>query len=258
MISLNKIIDNKSTKDKISIPYETILEKDIDEIYNKFKSNIAKDDFENNKNEINIPQNVRKILDMQENTLNQIKIKEKYSDSLNKYLAKKSNKKEEDLLIKKIDYLRMRKEFNELTSNQNSSIGGIPPEGNWIMNLRSQKNSMFPEITYLNYGEGTNPYYVPIRERRNKSIDVIRDPNSTSKLDIRLINSNRELMENRLSINDKSINSSTLNFIQSLNSQINSSNIEDMNVSFKKTTNENTGINIIGHKKCPSNLIVIE
>ena len=138
--------------------------------------------------ENNIPSNVRKILQIQENTLNQKKIKENYSENLNKHLAKKSNKKEEELLIKKIDHLRIKKELDEITINKNLSPGNRPHCGNWIMNLRSNKNSAFPSTAYLNYGEGTNPYYVPVRERRNKSIDVLRDPQSISKIDRKLIN----------------------------------------------------------------------
>ena len=183
-------------------------------------------------------------LKAQEKTLNQQEIKEKKFKKLYAYLADKSNKKEDDLLIKKIDQIRMKNELDEITINKTDYYGNMPFGGNWIMNLRSEKNNIFPATSYLNFGEASNPYYIPMRERKNKSVDILRDPKSTSKLDNKIIYGSKDLLsDNKTNYNDKSsINSSIINYLQSLNNNLPNNQsvlIDDLPSVITNLTNKN-------------------
>jgi hypothetical protein len=199
-------------------PYDPINDEAIEKVYDDIK-NVIKSPENNSKIEKNMPFNVQKILQMQESVLNNNGLMESKTESMYKHLANKSKKKEDELLIRKMDHLRIKKELDEITINKNKSPGNYPHGGTWIMNLRGEKNSQFPATSYLNYGEnGGNPYYVPIRERRNKSIDIIRDPKSHSKIHSKLIIGNKDILQDKSNFNDKSsLNSSTMNFVQTLN-----------------------------------------
>lgn len=249
IINQTRVLDGKLTREQITIPYDPIANDDIDSMYKDLKKNIDGRDLNQDIDE-NVPFNVQKVLQMQENTLNYIDKREKKFDDQYKHVAKKSSKKEEELLMKKIDHLRIRKELDEITINKNKCPGNYPHGGTWIMNLRANKGNLFPATSYLNYGDGTNPYYVPIRERRNKSIDIVRDPQSFSKIDNKLIHKNKELLSDKSNLNDKSsLNSSTLNFMQSICPNMNncSINLDDSSV--------NTSII---NKKPVGNLVVIK
>jgi hypothetical protein len=231
-------------------------------MFDKIKKDIKNTEKNNNNNEEDLPINVIKALKAQENTLSKLEIKEKNFKKMYKYLADKSNKKEDDLLIKKIDQLRIKRELDEITINKTNYYGNYPFGGNWIKNLRSEKNSLFPETTYFNYGEPSNPYYVPIRKSRNKSIDILRDPKSTSKLDYKIIYGSKDLLtDNKTNINDKStINYSIMNYIQSLNNNLpkNQSVIfEDISSVFSNITTKNPNLNgNLNRKKSLSSLTV--
>jgi len=126
----------------------------------------------------------------------------------------------------------MRKELDEITQNNSPTAGFLPPYGNWIKNLRSTKNKIFPATTYLNCGESSCPYYVPVRVKKEKCIEILRDPNSTSKIDIKLIKGNKEILKSNFS-DIKSMNTSTINFMQSLN---NTNMGFDISSTFKKSS----------------------
>jgi len=223
-------------------------------MYQNIKKEIKKPQNEENIEDSSIPFNVQKVLQMQENTLNQNEIKEKKFQSMYKHLANKSKKKEEELLIKKIDHLRIKKELDEITINKSLSPGNYPHGGTWIMNLRSEKNNLFPATSYLNYGEQLNPYYVPIRERRNKSIDILRDPKSTSKINSKLLIGHKDfLSENKSNLNDKSsLNSSTLNFVQSISTNLQN----NQSVLLDDITSINTNISNRNMKKSLADMVV--
>jgi hypothetical protein len=171
-----------------------------------------------------------------------------------KHLAKKSNKKEKDLLIKKIDHLRIKKELDDIIINKNNFSGNYPINGIWIMNLRGEKNNPFPASSYLNYGEKLNPYFIPVRERRYKSIDIFRDPNSSSTIDSKLLNGNMDILsENKSFLNEKSsINSSIINYMQSLNTNFQN----NQSISLDDFTSINTNFSAKNWKKSINDLIV--
>ena len=245
-----KIFDAKKSKELN--PFNPIENEEIESMFLNLKKDVKKTTKDEN-NEEYIPFNVQKVLQMQENTLNQIGIREENFEKMYKHLAKKSNKKEEDLLIKKIDHLRIKKELDDIIINKNNSSGNYPISGQWIMNLRAEKNNLFPASSYLNYGEKLNPYFIPIRERRYKSTDIFRDPNSSSTIDSKLLNGNIDLLsENKSYLNEKSsINSSIINYMQSLNT-----NLNNQSISLDDFTSINTIFSPKNGKKSLSDLVV--
>jgi hypothetical protein len=197
-----------------------------------------------NHNDNQIPLHVKKYLDIQENILTKKILKENYTDNLINRLAKRSNKKVEDLLIKKIDYIKIKNELNDLKKITSPPTGEIPPYGNWIRNLRSSGNKVFPATTYLNYGESSFPYYVPVREKKEKSIEILRDPCSSSRINSKLLkgNINKEIFDPNFSDN-KSFNSSAVNFMKSIT---NTSSAFDLNSTLKNNSLMRGSYNIKG------------
>lgn len=241
-----KIIEkNKMTKEKLVRQSrernQLYAEINIDKKDNKGKNSVdANSDIQSNiDNSSEIPLHVKKCLDRQENILSNKLNKENYYENLTNRLMKMSKKKSEDLLIKKMDYSKIRKELDELKSPNSPSVGDIPPYGNWIKNLRSSKDKVFPATTYLNFGEGSNSYYVPVREKKEKCIEILRDPNSSSKIDSKLLmgNINKKIFDPNFSDN-KSYNSSAVNFMKSIT---NTSTAFDLNSTLKKNLTLSNG-----------------
>ncbi len=245
-IDNNIINNNKKTIIKKKENQFSLKEKD----YLKIIQNINNNNNSNNNNN-EIPFHVKKLLKKQEIILTKKLHKENYLENLTNHLAKKSNKKVDDLLIKKIDNLRIKNELDDIININSPSPGQLPPYGNWIRNLRSTRNKAFPGTTYLNYGESSFPYYVPVREKIEKNIEIIRDPNSSSTIDSKLLKGNisKEMFDQNFSDN-KSYNSSAVNFMKSIS---NTSSAFDLNSTLKKNSSISCSFKLI---KGSENLLV--
>ncbi len=154
---------------------------------------------ENNKENLNdfmkkLPLEMRKELKLQELNLKLKNYEENHFQKLSDYLAKKLNKTQDELLINRIDEHRLRKEFGEFmdqkVSNENKS-----GRNNWVISLRKSKNNQFVKNSYLNIGSKYNPIWVNVRDQVNKSVDIIRKPNSKSTFDLKGLANNKLLLE---------------------------------------------------------------
>jgi hypothetical protein len=154
---------------------------------------------ENNKEKLNdfmrkLPSELKEELKKQELNLKLKNYEENHFQKLSEFLAKKLNKSQDDLLINRIDEHRLKKEFGDFMDqnvlNQNKS-----GRNNWIISLRKSKNSQFVKNSYLNIGNKYNPFWMNLRDQVNKSVDMIRKPNSKSTFDLKGLVNNKLLLE---------------------------------------------------------------
>jgi len=154
---------------------------------------------ENNKEKLNdfmrkLPSELKEELKKQELNLKLKNYEENHFQKLSEFLAKKLNKSKDDLLINRIDEHRLKKEFGDFMDqnvlNQNKS-----GRNNWIISLRKSKNSQYVKNSYLNIGNKYNPFWMNLRDQVNKSIDMIRKPNSKSTLDLKGLVNNKLLLK---------------------------------------------------------------
>ena len=227
-------------KDSIS-HYDYIDEDKLNDIYININKDVQKNREQKTFNEFmnDVPINIKKELIVQEASLNSQNKSFIYNKNISKYLAKKSKKSEEDLLMNKTDQYRIKKEFEELILNKSpTSFENNIPISDWMMNLRRTKdnNNNIPGTSYIYYGDVTNPFWVPVREKKNKSIDFIRNPFSKTKTDF------KSYMKNK-SVIDSQIFEGSNNMINSFNSfsfMNNNNNQDNKNVSCASSMNTNS------------------
>lgn len=178
--------------------YDYIEEENINLIYENIANEIEKnkktsDDFLNR-----VPTIVKKQLHMQETRLNSKNKILDITNDISKNLSRKIKKDPESLLINKTDEHRLKIEFveNVLNKSTNAYENRIPTT-HWITNLRQSQINDPPKTSYIYYGDAYNPYWVPVRERKIKSIEIIRNPLSKTKLDINKYIKNKKLTDSR-------------------------------------------------------------
>lgn len=237
ILNLNSTSKKKESKN----PYSYIQEEKINELYNKIdhdiknkkKEKVKLNDFLNN-----VPINIKKELNKQEICL---KSQEKFFDynkNISKYLAKKSNKKEDELLINLQGQHRIKKEYEDLIYNKTiTSFENKIPETNWMMNLRQYKNNNLPSTSYIFYGDIYNPLWIPVREKTNKSVEIIRNPKMKTFRNFKnLIKSNADFDSNFYNTTHISYN---LNSFETLNNfTFFNSNNESKNINTNDNMNE--------------------
>ncbi len=219
--------------------FEYVEDEKVIEIYKNIGKNIEKNKSQEKKNidYDDVPLNVKKELNIQESALNSKEKSLEYNYNISKYLAKKSKKKEEDLLINQTDQLRIKKEFEELFLNKNiNSYENKVPTENWMMNLRKNKINNNPDTSYIYYGDIHNPFWIPVREKKNKSIEIIRNPLSKSRTNF---NSYENVFYNSLgknsSFNTTNLSNNSYNSFNSFNFMHN--NGEPKNISCSNSMN---------------------
>jgi len=206
MLSLNTSSSSPNKKE-MENTFNYVENEKLNEIYNGIKREIEKNKIDRVAKDFlkNVPINVKNELNIQEATLNSKDKSLDFTKNISKYLAKKCKKKEEDLLIHNQDQYRIKKEFDEIVLNKNiNSFENRVPKENWMMTLRNTKENNIPGTSYIYYGDVHNPFWLPVREKKNKVIDIIRDPLSKSKTEFPSIIKNKILLESH--INDESTN----------------------------------------------------
>lgn len=187
-----------SNKKENKIPFDYIDDDKIKNIYNNVSDNLQKNKKDKIFNQFmkEIPENIKMNLKIQENTLKWKYESDNKFKNMTKYLANKTNKNEEDLLMNTTDKHRIKKEFAELILNKSvSSYENKIPLGNWMMNLRQAKENNIAETSYINYGDIYNPLWIPVRERKEKSVDIVRNPDSNTRLQIEKFYNFKNLMD---------------------------------------------------------------
>lgn len=166
--------NNISSSPLKSIHYEYKTQKEIVDIFNKFNNK----DKDKKNSTINLYSNNKtdckdyKYL-MQEKSL---KIKDEEKKSFNdftKYLAQKCNKKEENLLLNKIENFNLKKQVMNYLYNKKLLSEKL---GNnyWICNLRRSKYNY--KINYINTGRNDKEPWEQIVDAGDMEIEYINNP----------------------------------------------------------------------------------
>lgn len=195
---------------------------------------------ENNKEKLNdfmrkLPSELRKELKKQELNLKLKNYEENHFQKLSEYLSKKLNKSQDELLINRIDEHRLRKEFGEFMDQKalNDTKSG---KNNWIISLRKSKNNQFVKNSFVNIGSKYNPLWVNIRDQINKSVDIIRKPNSKSTFDLKGLANNKLLLESLTQ-------DSSMHMLSNIISNSNNISINGLNNSGHDLENSNNLLN---------------
>lgn len=195
---------------------------------------------ENNKEKLNdfmkkLPSELKNELKKQELNLKLKNYEENHFQKLSEYLAKKLNKSQDELLINRIDEHRLRKEFGDFMDQKvlNENKSG---RNNWVISLRKSKNTQFVKNSYLNLGSKYNPMWANVRDQVNKSVDIIRKPNSKSTFDLKGLANNKLLLESLTQ-------DSSMHMLTNLLSNSNNISINGLNNSGNELENSNNLMN---------------
>jgi hypothetical protein len=140
----------------------------------KYKNQMTKNDYLKK-----LPDEISSRLLFQEHKLDRYENEERRFDILSRYLARKAKKDQKDLLVKKTDSQRMKKEINELLEKE------IPLDQrygfyNWSISLRRPKNFSGTRQTIVNLGSPVNPIWQTIKETIPQSVELVRTNNSSN------------------------------------------------------------------------------
>lgn len=166
-----------------------INEKGIHDIYNKFKQ-IKKNNVDHNldicDDDLKVKKEMKKILETQEKI---IKTQEEFkakSEKMAKYIATKTKKKDEDVLMNKTDGFRIKQEL-KTTIELKKPIEERYGNNNWMISLRRPENFEGTRYSFVNYGSSEKVNWVRIKEKlpENNFMETIRLPDSISMKDVR-------------------------------------------------------------------------
>ena len=187
-----ELIDNEKLKnifDSYKKSKITLLKKNLLSNNNEKKEDSNNDNkkYDSDLCDKNIPRQLSMDLDAQRRKLNQRNNLENKSRQISKYLSRKLNNSENNLLFNSINFYRFKKQIleNETTKgSQNFSNNIERCLFNWISSLRRPKDFNGRNETYVNVGsKNENPLWSTIAEKRPliKEISVKAGTNLDSK-----------------------------------------------------------------------------
>lgn len=175
-LSMNNVdkyefIDN----DKLRFIFNSykIINDNAYDLYNNYKTNTNSPDLKT------LPNDISQSLSLQTKYLESRNIINKSNQKMAKYLMRRTNKNENDLLLNTIDSFRYRKEIiNEIENNNQFKRNYGNLNLNWNMSLRR------PEIlkngekykACININTNSNPFWAIIEETSNKENEVSIKP----------------------------------------------------------------------------------
>ena len=120
----------------------------------------------------NMPKDIRQCLLLQNKKLNLQKLSEKNNVRISRYLSKKTNKPQNNLLINRVDSFRFKKEvINEMEFNK--PIEEQYGKNNWNISLRRPDHFKGVRDSYINLkGEGHMPFWSVVIERSPKQKEL--------------------------------------------------------------------------------------
>ena len=191
MSSKFEIIDNNRLK-MIFDSYKIKTQKDyslndkselsLNEAYNsqrKNNDNIIKRYVNYSLSMDNMPKDIKQCLLLQNKKLNSQKLSEKNAIRMSRYLSKKTNKPQNNLLLNRIDSFRYKKEvINEMEFNK--PIEEQYGKNNWNISLRRPEHFKGVRDSYINLnGDGHMPFWSIVIERSPKQKELSIKPGST-------------------------------------------------------------------------------
>ena len=135
-------------------------------------------DYNNDKkySSMEVPSNVKLCLLKQNKNLNLQKLSEKKREKISKFISKKINKPQNDLLLNRVDSFRYKKEFINAIEN-NRPLGDKFGKYKWNISLRRPKNFKGVRDSYINIRhEGYNPFWSVVVEKMPKQKELCLKP----------------------------------------------------------------------------------
>jgi hypothetical protein len=127
----------------------------------------------------NMPKDIRQCLWIQNKKLNSQKLSEKNAMRMSRFLSKKINKPQNNLLLNRIDSFRFKKEvINEMEFDK--PIEEQYGKNNWNISLRRPEHFKGVRDSYINLkGEGHMPFWSVVIERSPKQKELSIKPGCT-------------------------------------------------------------------------------
>jgi len=159
-----------------------IAEKGIQEIYNKFrhiKESTVDEAIDICDDDIKIKREMKKILETQEKILKAQENNKLKSERLGNFIASKSKKKGEDVLMNKTDGFRVKQEIKNMMEVQ-KPLGERYGKHNWMISLRRPDNFEGTRYAFVNYGSSDKVNWVRVKEKlpENEFLETVRFPDS--------------------------------------------------------------------------------
>ncbi len=169
--------NNLSNKELLELKFEKIDNQRLKNIFNSFRDDSIKQSFTiNNSKEEYIPLNISQSLNEQTRNLNIKNNSEKKNSKLGKYLSKKLNKKEKDLLMNRIDVFKLKKEiYNDIENSK--PIEQKYGKHRWLISLRRPDNFIGTRDSYINIRNESNPFWALIKEKYPFERQISLKPN---------------------------------------------------------------------------------
>jgi len=130
----------------------------------------------------------------QEKFLDVNKQEEKKSRAVTAYIAKKSKKKEQDLLMNRTDGFRIKKQVIDLMENK-KPLDTRYGDNNWVLSLRRENKPKFIRINYINIASVEDPIWKPLIEYPPKDIEIVSRPNSSCQFELKRMMQNKYFKE---------------------------------------------------------------
>lgn len=157
--------------------FESVDDHKLKSIYNQFQMRKNKNKEKTNDFLKTLPEHISNNLKCQEKSLKTFEDEEKKFQRLMKYLSRKSEKKVEDLLMNKVDTIRLRKEINSIMESKKpfeERYGAY----NWNVSLRRPKNFTGTRHTIINLGSNYEPVWLSVKETIPENAEIVRKPHS--------------------------------------------------------------------------------
>jgi hypothetical protein len=169
---------------------DLISDRGLMDIYSKYKTIKLKNSEKVNDfiEEINInsKQELKKLLLLQEKSLKKNEDNIKYRDNITKFIANKTKKTEDELLMNRTDGFRMKQELKTMMDFKKPAHEryGV---NSWMISLRRPENFEGTRYAFVNVGTNFNPTWARIKEKvpDTQHFEKIRMPESHSYKDIK-------------------------------------------------------------------------
>ena len=193
IINKKKYLTLESKDNVESIHYHYTTLKDLKKIFRDSieRENHFKSQGTNDLIPIKTDSNIKKSYFSQEKRLKFNQTTKSNEEKYFKYLAKKCNKKENELLINTIEEYRMKKQIKEYVE-KNKNLSERFGNNYWLFNLRRPAKNDFIRLNYVNIGNNNREIWKRFVDYPDKDIELINDPYNKIKNKINILyNSNK-------------------------------------------------------------------
>lgn len=179
VLKINNKIDASNNNIDLKMKYELIDNEKLADLFNSFKNNSEKKNskifYDDMKNYRKIPQNISHSLCIQNQKLLDQSLNELKNQKMSKFLSKKLNIKENQLLFNNVDSYRMKNDvLNEIEYGKPSEEKFGPFK--WNLSLRMSEKFRGVRDYYFNVKQKEEPLWAVVPERKPKKREISLKP----------------------------------------------------------------------------------